>query len=110
MRAAIESVGLWVLHEINPQALLRRGGYDIPPTRQLLFFHPRYVAGMLATDPAALLEAPLKIAVMESPDGAVTVRWLDPIVAFGRYGNPELGAIGQELAAICETIVAAAAA
>jgi uncharacterized protein (DUF302 family) len=109
LRAAIESAGLWVLHEIDPQALLRRGGYAIHPARQVLFFHPRYLAGMLAADPTSLLEAPLKIAVIESSDGGVALRWADPVLAFSRYRNAALASLGQELAMTCEMIVAAAA-
>lgn len=107
LRAAIEAADLWVLHEIDPQALLRRGGYAIGAAIQILFFHPRFVARMMAADPAALLEAPLKIALLELPDRTVALRWLDPKPAFARYGRPELETLGQELAAVCEGIVTA---
>ena len=33
------------------------------PAGQLLFFHPRHVVRILAADPAALLEVPLKFIV-----------------------------------------------
>jgi uncharacterized protein (DUF302 family) len=105
LRAAIETADLWVLHEIDPQALLRRGGYVIGAACQILFFHPRFVARIMAADPAALLEAPLKIALLELPDRTVVVRWFDPKSAFARYGRPELETLGQELAAVCEEIV-----
>jgi len=106
LRAAIEAAGLWVLHEIDPQALLRRGGYAIGPARQILFFHPRFVARLLAADPAALLEAPLKLAILELPGGTVSVRWIDPAAAFARYGSAELADLGTELAELCDNIVA----
>jgi uncharacterized protein (DUF302 family) len=108
LRAAIVAADLWVLHEIDPQTLLSRGGFSILPARQVLFFHPRYVARMLSADPAALLEAPLKIALLEMPQGGSRLHWLDPAAAFSRYGNPALTELGKELAALCEKIVAAA--
>ncbi len=105
---AIEAADLWVLHEIDPQALLHKGGYAIGPARQILFFHPRLMARLLAADPAALIEAPMKFAVLELPDGPVTLRWNDPAAAFARYGNAALAELGQELASLSERIAAAA--
>jgi uncharacterized protein (DUF302 family) len=107
LREPIEAAGLWVLDEIDPQAPLARGGYAIGATRQILFFHPRLLARVLAADPAALLEAPLKLVALELPDGSVVVRWIDPRAAFARYGDPALAELGQELAFACEEIVLA---
>jgi uncharacterized protein (DUF302 family) len=107
LRQAIEAAGLWVLHEIDPQSLLSRGGYTIGAARQILFFHPGLMARVLAADPAALLEAPLKFAVLELPGAAVMIRWFDPAPAFSRYQSPALAALGLELAASCEEIVSA---
>lgn len=104
-KTAIEDAGFWVLHEINPQALLAKGGYAINPTRQLLFFHPDYMVRVLSAVPAALLEAPLKFAIMGRGD-EVVLRWLDPERAFGRYEDPHLAQLGKELAAKCEAIAA----
>jgi len=108
LRKAIEASGLWVLQEIDPQSLLHRGGYAIGAARQILFFHPRLMARVLAADPAALLEAPLKFAILELPGGAVTVRWIDPAAAFARYDRQALADLGQELAETCTEIVMAA--
>lgn len=107
LRQAIEAAGLWVLHEIDPQKVLQRGGHDIGSARQILFFHPDLMVRLLRANPAALLEAPLKLAVMQQPDGTVTIRWHDPATAFGRYGNPVLTEMGQDLASRCEQIVTA---
>jgi len=104
LRAAVEAHGLWVLHEINPQAIVARAGHEIGLTRQILFFHPDFMVRLVAADPAALLEAPLKFAVMEL-DGAVSVRWLDPAMGFARYGNAALAEVGRELEILCERIV-----
>ena len=63
---------------------------------------------LLTADPAALLEAPLKLAVMAMPDDPVTVRWIDPAAAFGRYDDPLLAELGRELASSVDRIVATA--
>jgi uncharacterized protein (DUF302 family) len=105
LKNAIEAADLWVLHEIDPQTLLQRGGYTIAAARQVLFFHPRLMARVLAADSAALLEAPLKFAAFEQT-GGVMVRWIEPATAFARYGNPALAELGQELSRTCEHIIA----
>lgn len=94
LRQGIEANDLWVLHEINPQQLLSRGDYSIGAARQILFFHPRLMVRVLAADPAALLEPPLKFAVLALPDGGVSVRWMAPAAAFARYAHPALLAWG----------------
>lgn len=104
LKAALEAEELWLIHEIDPQQLLRRGGYAILPTRQLLFFHPRYLARLLEGDPTGLIEAPLRIVVWESPDGQVRLRHPDVTQAFSRY--PALQALGKELDTLCQRVVA----
>ncbi len=108
LREAIEVDDFWILQEIDAQLLLKRAGYAVGPVRQILFFHPRFMARILAADSAALLEAPLKIAILGSAPDGVQLRWNDPAPAFARYGHPELAVLGLELAAACDEIVAKA--
>jgi uncharacterized protein (DUF302 family) len=108
LRREIGTAGLWVLDEIDPQQVLLRAGHVIGPVRQILFFHPDLVVRLLRTDPCALLEAPLKFVVIELPGGVVSVRWLDPLIAFARYGHPELAYLGKELSLTCRRIVRSA--
>jgi uncharacterized protein (DUF302 family) len=108
LRKGVEAAGLWVLHEIDPQAVLRRGGHEIGAGRQILFFHPDLMVRLLGADQAALLEVPLKFAVLELADGTVSVRWIDPATAFVRYRNPSLDRLAAELAEICERVATAA--
>lgn len=104
LRSAILETDLWLLNEIDPQALLHRGGYEIPAARQLLFFHPRLMVRLLAGDSAAILEAPLKFAVLEE-EGGTRLRWLDPVMTFAKYDNDALTDLGKTLAIECERIV-----
>lgn len=107
LRAEIEAAGLWVLHEIDPQKVLRRGGYAIGGARQILFFHPDLMVRLLRADASALLEAPLRYAAIELPENKIMVRWIDTAAAFARYDNPALTDLGQELAVLCERIATA---
>ena len=104
LRTAIADADLWLIHEIDPQMLVRKGGYEILATRQLLFFHPRFMVRLLRGDPDALIEAPLKLVVMEMPTGAVTVRSSNPAEAFARYVGLE--ELGGELSELCIALTA----
>lgn len=104
LRQAIADNDLWVIHEINPQLLLERGGFAIHSARQLFYFHPRYVARILAIDPAALVDIPLKFVVMQMPDGTVSVRSHAVESLLGRYAN--LSALTDELSGISRRLLA----
>lgn len=107
LRKAIAAAGMKVPHETDPQGALRGTGQEIPAARLLFFFHPRLLARLLELDQSAIVEALLKLAVMELPDGPVSIRIADPAVAFARYGNPALASFGKELSAACRAIAAA---
>jgi uncharacterized protein (DUF302 family) len=109
LKQCIEAEDLWVLHEINPQMLLERGGYAIAAVRQVLFFHPRLMVRVISADRAALLEAPLKFAAIGVSDGQSELRWIDPEPVFARYGSPQLAALGQELSTLQQRIADAVA-
>ena len=104
LKSAIEEQNLMVIHEINPQQMLRMVGVRTGGMRQILFFHPRYMRQILETDRSAGIEPPLKVLAMEGPDGSVMVRYVDPEYQFGRYTG--LDEIAVELKGIVEAIVA----
>ena len=108
LRQAIDRAGMKVLQEIDPQGALRSIDQVIGGARLLFFFHPQLLARLLSIDYSAIVEAPLKLAVLEMPDGTVSIRAADPAVALGRYGNPALAGFGQELSAACGRILSAA--
>jgi len=103
LKRAMEEADVWLVHEINPQVLLKRGGFSIAGARQLLFFHPRYMVQILERDPSAVIEAPLKLVVMETPDARVTVRCLDVAAQFARY--PTLTELGRQLDGLCQRLL-----
>lgn len=107
LKAAIAAEDLWLIHEIDPEQLLARGGYCILPVRQLLFFHPRFMARLLEANPNGLVEAPLKLVLLQRPGGGVSIHHPDVAVAFARH--PGLEALGIELASLCRRVVDAVA-
>ena len=104
LKEAIQAEDLWLIHEIDPQMLLKRGGFAISATRQLLFFHPRYMATLLENDPSALVEAPLKLVIMEMPDNSVVLRHSEVASVFARYAGLET--LGVEFSGIYQRILA----
>ena len=108
LRQAINEAGMKVLQEIDPQGALRSIDQVIGGARLLFFFHPQLLARLLSIDCSAIVEVPLKLAVLEMADGSISIRAADPAIALGRYGNPDLAGFGQELSAACDRIVRAA--
>lgn len=102
LEAAIAAEDLWVLTKVETQMLLAKGGYAIRPLRQILFFHPRYMARLLASNPAAIVEVPLKLVVMAGPDGVVSVRYPDIRAALDNYSG--LTDLAADLAAALDRI------
>ena len=104
LKQAIEGENLMVVQELDPQQMLRLVGMRIPGMRQILFFHPRYMKQILETNGNGGIEAPLKVIVMERPDGRVMVRYHDPTHQFAPYDGLE--EIATEFRGVIERIVA----
>ncbi len=103
LKKAIEGENLMVILEINPQQMLRLVGMRVGGMRQILFFHPRLMKQIIETNRNGGIEAPLKLLVMEAPDGAVRVRYHDPVHQFAPYEG--LGEFATELRGILERVV-----
>lgn len=104
LNQAIEGQNLMVVHEINPQQMLRMVRVRVPGMRQILFFHPRYMKRIIETNRHGGIVPPLTLLVMESADGAVIVRYHDPVHQFASYAGLE--DLATELKGVVETIVA----
>jgi uncharacterized protein (DUF302 family) len=105
LKQAIEAENLMVVAEVNAQQMLRMVGVRTGGMRQILFFHPRFMKQIVETNRNGGMEPPLKILVMERPDGAVMVRYHSPEHLFAPYGGLE--GVAQELEGVVERIVAA---
>lgn len=104
LKQAIEGQNLMVVSEVNAQQMLRMVGVRTSGMRQILFFHPRFMKTIIETNRNAGIEPPLKVLVMERPDGQVMVRYHDPEHLFAPYDG--LGDIASELKGVVEQIVA----
>jgi uncharacterized protein (DUF302 family) len=105
IKQAIEGENMMVVTEINPQQMLRMVGMRTGGMRQILFFHPRYMKQILESNRNGGIEPPLKLLVMETPDGSVMVRYHDPVHQLAPYDG--LSDIAAELRGVIERIIAA---
>ena len=101
---AIEGENLMLVHEINAQQILRMVGVRTGGMKQILYFHPRFMQQIIETNRNGGIVPPLKILVMERPDGGVMVRYHDAVALFSDYQG--LGSVAQELKGLTERIVA----
>lgn len=71
----------------------------------MMVFRNDFAVRLLAADPAAGFEAPMRIYLHENPDGTATVTYLRPSAVLARYAHPEVRAVAAELDPIFKAIV-----
>lgn len=103
---ALMARDLVVVDGLDPSAVASATGIAPAVTRHVLAFHPRHAARILAADPNALIETPVRFAITVAPGGA-TVRCNDPIATFAPYVG--LRAMAEELSGVCHAVLRAVA-
>jgi uncharacterized protein (DUF302 family) len=103
-RAITEEKMALVCHA-NAQRGAAARGVTIKGNQVLMVFRNDFAVRLLAADPTAGFEAPIRIYVYENPDGTATVSYIPPSVLFAPYQSPEVQAVAKELDAIFKTIV-----
>jgi uncharacterized protein (DUF302 family) len=99
-----EKMGL-VCHANAQRAAVGRG-VAIKGNQVLMVFRNDFAVRLLAADPAAGFEAPIRIYVYENTDGTATVSYLPPSVVLAPYRrHPEVQAVAEELDGIFRAIV-----
>lgn len=68
-------------------------------------FRNDFAVRLLAADPAAGFEAPIRIYVFENADGTTTISYRTPPAVFAPYRHPEVRAVAAALDPIIEAIV-----
>jgi uncharacterized protein (DUF302 family) len=98
-----EKMGL-VCHA-NAQRAAAGRGVAIKGNQVLMVFRNDFAVRLLAADPAAGFEAPIRIYVYETADGTATVSYIRPSAVFAPYRHPEVQAVARELDPIFKAIV-----
>ena len=89
----------------NAQRAAAGRGVTVKGNQVLMVFRNDFAVRLLAVDPAAGFEAPIRIYVYENGDGTATVSYLPPSVVFAPYRHPEVQAVARELDGIFKAIV-----
>jgi uncharacterized protein (DUF302 family) len=103
-RAVTEEKMALVCHA-NAQRGAAARGVTIKGNQVLMVFRNDFAVRLLAADPDAGFEAPIRIYVYENADGAATVSYVPPSVVFVPYRHPEVQTVARELDGIFKTIV-----
>ena len=80
-------------------------GVTIKGNQVFMVFRNDFAVRLIAADPAAGFEAPIRIYVYENPDGTATVSYARPTTVLSAYRHPDVAAVAAELDAIFKRIV-----
>lgn len=93
LKQRITDHGFLLLHEIDTQAIVAKQGIAIPPLRQLLFFEPKYIAQIMAGDPLAINDIPLKLVLQQVDANTTQLSFKNPVGSLQDYGlDPTMAA------------------
>ncbi len=103
-KAILEEKLALVCHA-NAQRGAAARGVSIRGNQVLMVFRNDFAVRLLAAEPAAGFEAPIRIYLYENPDGTATVTYRPPSVVFAPYAHPGVQAGAGELDPIFRAIV-----
>ena len=100
LSAAVKENGLIVVTRAGPTKAAANRGITIPGNLVMGVFNNDYAVRVLETSTAAMIEAPIRFYVTESPDGSGTLSYKTPDHVFAPYvptGGAALREIANEL-------------
>jgi uncharacterized protein (DUF302 family) len=97
LKAAIRDRGFVLAGSFDAQASLAQEGVVIGGSHALDVYRPDYTERLVATNPEAGSEVPVRIYVFEDSAGTVWVRYHSLQHLLNRYADPRLLALGQEV-------------
>jgi uncharacterized protein (DUF302 family) len=103
--AAIAAYPMGLVAHANGQANCARKGITVPADQVLEVFRPDYAVKVWAAEKAAGIDIPLRIHLYEAED-RTWVAYRPTIEIFKPYLNPQLDALGGELDAIFNQLLA----
>ncbi|SFI29634.1 DUF302 domain-containing protein [Albimonas pacifica] len=112
LRAAIAAEGMGLVTEAGPTEAAAARGETIPGDRVLGVFRNDFAVRALRACLPAMIEAPVRFHLVETPQGA-SLSWKTPGAVFAAYADdcgPGIAGIGAELDPIFEAIAARAVA
>lgn len=105
LERAVTDEKMAVVCHANAQRGAAGRGVTIKGNQVLMVFRNDFAVRLLAADPAAGFEAPIRIYVYENADGSATVSYIPPSVIFAPYRHSGVQAVARELDGIFRRIV-----
>jgi uncharacterized protein (DUF302 family) len=105
LQQAIAEQKMALVCHANAQAGAAGRGVTIKGNQVLMVFRNDFAVRLLAADPTAGFEAPIRIYLYENPDGTATLTYLMPSAVFAPYAHPEVKKVAAELDPIFKSIV-----
>ena len=105
LEKAVADQKMAVVCHANAQRGAAGRGVTIKGNQVLMVFRNDFAVRLLAAEPQAGFEAPIRIYVYENADGTATVSYVPPSAVFAPYKHPEVKAVAAELDPIFKAIV-----
>ena len=109
LTAAIEKHQMKLVTRASASDGAKARGVTIKGDAVIGVFRNDFAVRMLAANVEAGIEAPVRLHLVEEPDGTSSIRYLAPSEVFGKYDGDAIKALGRELDVVFAEIVAEAA-
>ncbi|MEO1102388.1 MAG: DUF302 domain-containing protein [Pseudomonadota bacterium] len=111
LKEAVKANKMGLVTEAGPTEVAAKRGETIPGNRVLGVFRNDFAVTIIRETPAAMIEAPVRIMVMEEPDGTASMSYKLPSVVFAPYtdGGDGVADAAAQMDTIFATIVEQAA-
>ncbi len=86
LRQEINSAGAKLFSVIDHSAEAQSVGLSLRDTKLILFGNPALGTGVMAEEPLAALDLPLRVLVWQDDGGAMWMTYIDPAWLTDRYG------------------------
>ena len=106
LKAAVLKNGMNAVNRASASDGAKSRGIAIRGDAVIGIFRNDFAVRMLEANVDAGIEAPLRVHLVEEADGTSSIRYYRPSFVFGHYDGEKIRAMGLELDAIIEQIVA----
>ncbi len=87
LRAAVQDNKMGLVTEAGPTEVAASRGETIPGNRVVGIFRNDFAVTIIRAAPSAMIEAPVRIMVMEEPDGTASLSYKLPSAVFAPYAE-----------------------
>ena len=89
LEESLRAKGVKLFALIDHSGEAEKAGMTMPPTKLLIFGHPKSGTPLMLSSPSVAIDLPLKILVSEDSEGAVWISYNSPLYLQARHNFPE---------------------